>query len=124
MFELFGYIAIIFSMIGRITTRKERMRKAGMVSVSFYAMSIYSYGGINGVFVSLISLVTKGLSLTYNEEKLFWLKVLSPFIAIVFYIFVNGEGYIGILPAVGLMFVIIADLQEPEPTPSYLSEVS
>lgn len=110
-YDLIGYIAIIFSFFAFATKDKFKMRLNGMFSTLFFGISIAYYNGVNGLFVSIISFITKFLSIFIKEEKLKILKYSSPFIAFLFFYFFNKEGMIGILPAISLVFIIFADLQ-------------
>lgn len=112
MFDLIGYAAIIFSVLAFLTNTKNNMRKYGIISTILFGISIYAYQGFNGLFVTIISLITKLLSIKFNEEKLFFLKLLSPFLAVCFYFLFNKEGLSGLLPALSMIFIIFADLQE------------
>jgi len=111
-FEIIGYLAIVFSVIARLSITKTNMRFYGAISAALFGVSIYSYGGINGAFVSIISVITKLLSLKFKENTLKPLKFSSPFIAFIFFFVFNEEGLVGILPAISLIFIIFADLQE------------
>lgn len=110
-YDVIGYISIIFSIIRFLSEDKNKTRFFGMLSTGFLAFNLYFYNGLNGVFVSVISFITKLLSLKIKEEKLRILKYLSPFIALIFYMYFNDEGIVGILPAISLIFIIFADLQ-------------
>jgi len=111
MLDLIGYAAVIFSVISFLSMSTFKMRIYGSISVILFAISIYSYGGINGVFISIISLIYKLLLLKYNEEQLKYIHYLSFPLAIIFFYFFNEEGYIGILPAISLIFIMYADKQ-------------
>jgi hypothetical protein len=85
----------------------------GMISTSLFGISIYYYQGINGLFVSLISVISKLLSLFIKNKKIInYIKYSSTIIAILFYLQFNTEGIIGLLPAISLIFIIFADMQE------------
>lgn len=111
-FDLIGYFSIFLAILSFIAKDTFKMRFHGMTSTLTFAISIIPYGGLNGFFVSILSATSKLLSLKYPEEKLFFLKILSPFLAVIFFLFFNKEGFFGILPAVSLIFVIFADLQK------------
>lgn len=111
-FDFFGYVAIIFSVISFLARTTFKMRVFGLFSSSFFAFSIYGYGGLNGAFVSLISFLIKALSLKFNEDSLKPIIFSSPIISLIFYFFFNEEGLIGILPATSLIFIITATLQK------------
>lgn len=112
VYDIIGYIAIIFHLLAFLANSKNSMRLNGMISSAFFSISIFFYNGINGFFVSIISFITKLLSFFIHEDKLNILKYSSPIIAFFFFYFINEEGIIGILPAVSLIFIIIADLQK------------
>ena len=112
MYDFLGYLSIVFAIFAFLTHDKVKMRFNGAISTLLFAISIFSYGGINGAFVSIISVITKALSLKYDEEKLIILKYLSFPISILFYFYFNEEGYIGLLPAISLIFIIFADIQK------------
>lgn len=109
--DLLGYIAIIISILGFISKDKFYMRFNGMVSTLLFGISIYFYNGVNGLFVSLISFFTKLLSLFIKEEKLEFIKILSPILAFIMFFYFNTEGIFGLLPALSLIFIMIADIQ-------------
>lgn len=111
IYEWIGYAAVGFSLLPFMAKTKEKMRFWGIVSLSIFMVGVWGQGGINGAFASLVSVSVKVLALAFDEKKLFFLKLLSPFIALVFYFFFNHEGLYGILPAIGLVLVIFADLQ-------------
>ena len=110
-FDILGYVAILFSVMAFLAQNKNKMRLHGMTSTVLFGVSIYYYNGINGLFVSSVSFLVKLLSIKFDESKLEILKIISPFIAFIFFIYFNDEGIIGILPAISLIFIIIADLQ-------------
>ena len=111
-YDVVGYISIIFSIIAFLSKSKKKMRINGAISATFFGISIYGYAGYNGVFVSLISVIIKLLSLKYKEEKLKILKIASVPVAIIFYLYINKEGLYGILPAISLIFITFADTQK------------
>lgn len=111
-YDVVGYISIIFSILAFLSENKTKSRFYGMISTILLAFNLYFYNGMNGVFVSVISFLTKLLSLKIEEEKLNILKYSSPFIAFIFFFYFNEEGILGILPAISLIFIIFADLQK------------
>jgi hypothetical protein len=112
-FNLIGYISIFFSVFSFISKDKDNILKFGLLSTILFGISISFYSGFNGLFVSIISASVKILSLLYNCQKFnFVLKILAPIISLIFFIFFNNEGIIGILPAIALLFIITADCQE------------
>lgn len=110
--DLIGYISIIFSFLAFLSHKKNIMRFNGMIATLLFGISIYFYNGLNGLFVSFVSFCTKLLSIYFKEEKINFLKYLSFPISIIFYLYFNKEGLIGLLPALSLIFIIIADLQK------------
>lgn len=110
-FDLIGFTSIIFSFLAFNSSDKQQMRLFGLISTTLFGIAIYFYGGVNGLFVTLISIIIKLLALTYKEDKLIFIKRISPLIALVFFIFFNPEGWVGIFPAISLIFIAIADTQ-------------
>lgn len=110
--DTIGYIAIIFFVLGFLSTKTNNMRINGMISTILFGISIAYYNGINGLFVSFISFCTKFISIFIKEEKIQFLKYISFPLAIIFYFIFNTEGLIGILPALSLIFIIFADIQK------------
>lgn len=111
-FDILGLLAIIFTFFAFYTKDKQSMRLYGLISTAFFGISIYFYGGVNGLFVTMVSIAIKILALSYEESKIQFIQKTSPIIALVFFFFFNSEGLIGILPAVSLIFIVIADTQE------------
>lgn len=111
LLDLCGYIAIIFSILAFLSKNTNKMRINGMISTFLFWISIAYYNGFNGLFVNIISFLTKLLSIYIKEKKLMYLKYSSPLIAFIFYYFFNTEGLIGLLPTISLIFIIFADLQ-------------
>lgn len=112
LIDIIGYVAIVLSVLGFLSKSTNMMRFHGMTSTLLFGISIYFYNGINGLFVSLISFITKTLSIFIEEEKLDFIKFISPIIAFICFYFFNNEGMIGILPAISLIFIMIADIQK------------
>lgn len=111
-FDVFGMFAVAFAFLAFFTKEKQMMRLYGIVSTAFFGVVIYFYGGINGLFVSMVSILIKLLSLSFEEMDIKFLQRLTPLIAVIFFFFFNSEGLIGILPAISLIFIAIADTQE------------
>lgn len=111
-YDIIGYISIIFSILAFLAKDKESMRRNGLISAFLFGISIYGYNGYNGLFVSSISVFVKLLSLKYDEDKLFSLKVIAIPLAVIFYFMFNTEGMYGLLPAISLVFIILADIQK------------
>ena len=111
-YDLIGYISIFFSILAFLAKDKKSMRTNGLISAFLFGISIYGYNGYNGLFVSAVSVFVKLLSLKYNEDKLFSLKVIAIPAAIIFYFIFNTEGLYGLLPAISLVFIILADIQK------------
>lgn len=110
--DIIGYIAIVLSVIGFASKDTINMRIYGMFSTLLFGISIYFYNGVNGLFVSVISFFTKWLSFYFPEKYLMILKFLSPIIALIYFLYFNKEGLIGLLPSLSLIFIIVADLQK------------
>lgn len=111
IYDILGYFSIVFSIFAFLSLEKQKARLNGLISTSLFGISIYGYNGYNGLFVSIISAISKTLSFFISEEKLKFFKYSSPIIAFVFFFFFNEEGWIGIFPAISLIFIIFADLQ-------------
>jgi len=111
-YDFIGYISIFFLLLSFFSQGKQTMRLYGLLSAAFFGISIFGYQGYNGVFVSFISIIIKGISLKYSEEKLIFFKKLSFPIALLFYFFINNEGFYGLLPALAIIFIIYADTQK------------
>lgn len=112
VFDLIGYISIIFSLIAFNSLNKQNARINGLISTSLFTIHLYHYNDFNGMFVSIISIISKLLSIFINENKLTILKYISPIISFIFFYYINDEGLIGILPSISLIFIIIADIQK------------
>ena len=111
IYEIIGYIGVIFSIISFSSHKTKNIRAYGILAITFFMISVYGNGGMNGAFVSLVSLVVKILAYFVEETKLRSLKIITPFIAVFFYLVINEEGIIGILPAIALVITAFADLQ-------------
>jgi len=110
--DLLGYIAIVFSVAAFLDTNINRMRIFGMISTFLFGISIYFYKGLNGLFVSFISFFTKLLGFYINENQTRIITYLSPIPAFILYFYFNEKGWVGALPALSLIFIIIADMQK------------
>jgi hypothetical protein len=110
--EILGYIAVFFSVFAFSASDKIKMRSYGSVSLFFFMISVFLNGGLNGALVSLLSLIVRVLSIFVKEDKLQFLKYLSPFFALAFYLYIKEDGFQNILPLIALVVVIVADLQE------------
>lgn len=112
LFDIIGYISILFSLLSFISNSKKYILIFGLFSTILFGISISYYSGFNGLFVSFISAITKVLSLKYDSEKLKVYKIFSVVIVLAFYILFNEEGVIGVFPLISLIFIIFADLQD------------
>lgn len=112
MYDIIGYVSIIFSIMAFVTKDKFQMRLQGGIATLLFGISIYSYGGINGAFVSIVSFLVKILSLKFDEDKLKFIKILSFPLSLIFFLVFNEEGVYGLLPALSLIFIVFADLQK------------
>ena len=77
------------------------------------AVSLLYYGGYSSLFVSAVSIFGKMLSMKYEQNKyvMYLFRLTAPMSAVLYIMFFNVEGYLGYLPAMALMFVIVADSQ-------------
>lgn len=112
-FNFIGYLSILFSLCAFISKDRSNILKFGILSTVLFGISISFYSGFNGLFVSSISAIIKIISLMYQNQKVsFILKISAPIISLIFYVFFNNEGIVGILPSIALLFIIIADTQD------------
>lgn len=86
------------------------MKIYGAISTFLFGTSIYFYNGINGVIVSIISFFTKILSFYIKEKYIKYIKYFS-FIIPLLYFFIFTKNNYEILPAISLVFIILADFQ-------------
>lgn len=110
-YDLAGFAAVFFAFLAFYVQDKMSMRLYGLISAALFGFGIFFYGGVNGLFVTLVSISIKLLSLTYHESRLAIFQKLSPVIAFVFFLFFNPEGWMGVLPAISLIFIVMADTQ-------------
>lgn len=111
IFDTIWYLALFFSIFWFITTDRKKMLIFGLISTFLFWISIFSYWWINWLFVSIISMVIKILSLKLNKEQLKYLQYSSPFIAI-FLFLILPEWIEGIIPALSMFFITLADSQK------------
>jgi len=111
-YDIIGHLATAFSFFSFLSVSTNRMRSLGMISAILFGLSIYSYGGINGVFVTLISVIVKIISIQTSHSKvLLSVRVIGFFMSILFYLSMSEGGIAGALPAASLIFIIMADTQ-------------
>jgi len=112
IYDIIGYLSVILSVISFLEKDKTKMRIFGIFAGLAFGINIYGYGGYNGVFVSVISILGKVLAIKFGEDKLFFLKAISLPLALGFFFLFNSEGISGLLPALILVIVIFADTQK------------
>ena len=69
-FDILGYIAIILSLIAFLVKDVQKMRIYGGLSTLLFGINVYFYNGINGLFVCLISFLSKVLTYYLKDEKI------------------------------------------------------
>lgn len=110
-YDAIGYLSIVFSLLSFYSKDISKMRILGALSATLFAISLYGYGGINGMFVCLLSVFVKVASLYTQKEQLKKLKYFSAFLALGFFFLAKSENILGILPFLSLLFTIHADTQ-------------
>jgi hypothetical protein len=90
------------------------MRLFGGVSTLFFGANIFFYNGINGLFVCLISFISKLLTYFVKNRKIInIIKYSLPLLAFLFYFNFNNEGtFVALLPTISLVFIVLADTQK------------
>ena len=113
-FDILGYIAIILSLIAFLVKDVQKMRIYGGLSTLLFGINVYFYNGINGLFVCLISFLSKVLTYYIKDEKIInVIKYSLPVMAFIFYFNFNNEGsIIALLPTISLIFIVLADIQK------------
>lgn len=112
IYDILGYLSVFFSLLAFLSENKQKIRLYGIFSIILFGISIYGYQGYNGAFVAAVSFISKVLAYFIKEEKLSFLKYIAPVLSVIFFIIFNKEGFIGILPAVSLIFIIYGDIQK------------
>lgn len=113
LYDLIGYLAILLNLIGFLVHSSQKMRVFGILSTGTFGINIYFYNGLNGLFISSVSIFIKILSFFVNDEnKLKKVRYFIPVLGFIFYYFFNKEGLVGLLPTLSLFFIILADIKD------------
>jgi len=111
-YDFIGYLAMVLLLISFLSDDAQKARLIGIFSAIFYGINIYYYGGFNGVFVIIVSILSKTLSFYIEKDELKYFNYISPFLALLYFYLFNEEGLIGVIPALSLVFIILADMQK------------
>lgn len=106
--SVIGFLSILFILLSFASKSAHPSRNSSklyaLVSVSFFGISLYFYGGINGFSVILMALFVNIACISYDEEKFaYFLNNTIPIFGIIFYTFFSPEGIAGIAPALSLV---------------------
>jgi len=112
LYEIAGYLALVFGLLSFSSRDATKIRIHGFVASALFAVNFYYHDGLNGAFVSAISAVSKILSLTLTTRQLTIVKVMSPFLALLFFMKFNTNGLAGLLPALILVIVVFTDARQ------------
>ena len=93
-----------------ITQSRTKMLVFWIIPTLLFGISIFWYWGIDGLTVSLISILVKLCSLFFWKEQLKYLKY-STFPLSLFLFFLLPEGIEGLIPSLSTIFIILADSQ-------------
>ena len=110
--EIIGFFAVVLHVFAFLTQSRQSMLLYGLFSTACFGVGLINYHGVNGMLVTFASLLAKTLNLMGYEEASRIMVRSSPIIALLFFIFSETEFWHGILPAISLFFIIIADGQD------------
>jgi len=108
VYDLLGYISIIFSLMSFLTENRQKFLIYGIISLVLIGISFVGYGGYTGAFVSFMSAISKMLCLKSDIFLQKKIRFSMPFIALAFFLFV-GEGVHGLIPALSLIVIAFGD---------------
>jgi len=108
-----GYGSLVAHLLAFSSRSTHAMLKLNILSTFLLGLSMIPFGGYNGASMSFVSVASKisgiaGLG-THIKE---WHKGLFGFLlGMGYFLFFNQEGWYGILPALSMIFIVLADLQ-------------
>lgn len=113
--DVFGFFAIIFLLKLFVERTLEHFSFVLVLGYPFIGVNLFFHGGMNGLISSLFlimsclsfySLIDSSKGVSGRSLNPFIL--LSPLLALVFFIFFSPEGYLGLLPSLGLFFMVLS----------------
>ncbi len=108
-----GYGSIIAHLLAFSSRNTHTMLKFNMLSTFFLGLSLIPFGAYCGTWMSFLSVMSK-MSAFFGvgcDMKEFKKGLIGFFLGLLYFFFFNDEGWFGILPAVSMIFIVLADLQ-------------
>lgn len=116
-----GYGSLIAHLFAFSSRSTHTMLKLNMLSTFLLGLSMIPFGGYNGASMSFFSVFSKisGLLGFGTQIKESHKGLLGFTLGVGYFVFFNQEGWYGILPALSMVFIVLADLQKNVITMKY-----
>lgn len=108
--QIFGYSAVALHIAQFLSVSQRHMLWFGLGSTGLLGIHFWFSGTHNGVLACVISIAVKLIALSNHEFLSKILLRISPLISAGYFWFF-GEGLYDALPALALLFIMVADLQ-------------
>lgn len=116
-----GYGSLIAHLFAFSSRSTHTMLKLNILSTFLLGLSMIPFGGYNGASMSFVSVFSKisGLLGYGTQIKESHKGVVGFMLGVGYFIFFNQEGWYGLLPALSMVFIVLADLQKNVITMKY-----